>query len=759
MSKRFPRMGWIIMVALLSLSLAILPACGGGGGGGGGGDLLMRIATAGILTEPWNPIAGSNWVYDRFIQTATQDMSVIAHPVNGLYIPWRIEKAEVIVAAGLPIGVTAPNDDWLTLTTASPNISVPSDVWFDFDATTKEWIPAGAGKTALTKTVVYYPMSIWDVPYHDGSLLSPADIMIAAIMWFDRAKPASALYDASYVASYDAFMSHFKGVKFEFNTGGYGLIVTTYDDTWYLDAEWIVGLGGVGYCWYPITPYGELNFESMGLGILAETNNKLAFSSAKATNKSCEQLSFIGGPSLNILNSILNNVTTLGNPNYQYIPYAPTVGDYITPAEALTRYQNLKTWYNARHHFWVGTGPYYMHNINTAGKVVDLKKFTGYDMPGDLFLNLISPLPTGPWPNVTGAWLDEVVVSSELSGPAAITKLANDELDVYAYGLTVPSLLAQVEANPDLDRYLSVGSFNEFTFNPAGNATNPFFSDGRFNPLALPAIREALNKAVDRDHISNVIMGGLGTPRYTCIGTNSKDAITFETELNATTTAYAYNLAAANATINAAMLGIPLMTFSGSPARYYYNGTLVSVKVLIRTEDERYQMGDYLGDQLAALHFDVTRTYGTSGVLSPLWRVSDPDLGLWNAYTAGWVSTSVSLDEGSNFGAFYTPLWAAMGILWAHYTPTPEFLGNATALWSNDFTTIPQRVALFQNAIPQSMDDSVRIFLVDRNAFQARRADTACAADAAAGIYGSYMWAATMCFLNVTSGAPIAPAT
>jgi peptide/nickel transport system substrate-binding protein len=34
MSKTFPRIGWVIMVALLCVSLAILPACGGGGGGG-----------------------------------------------------------------------------------------------------------------------------------------------------------------------------------------------------------------------------------------------------------------------------------------------------------------------------------------------------------------------------------------------------------------------------------------------------------------------------------------------------------------------------------------------------------------------------------------------------------------------------------------------------------------------------------------------------------------------------------------------------
>jgi peptide/nickel transport system substrate-binding protein len=35
MSKRFPRIGWIVMIAVLVVALGILPACGGGGGGGG----------------------------------------------------------------------------------------------------------------------------------------------------------------------------------------------------------------------------------------------------------------------------------------------------------------------------------------------------------------------------------------------------------------------------------------------------------------------------------------------------------------------------------------------------------------------------------------------------------------------------------------------------------------------------------------------------------------------------------------------------
>jgi len=757
MSKRFPRMGWIIMVALLSLSLAILPACGGGGGGGGD-TLLMRVASTDILVDPWNPVAGSNWIYDRLPQNGAQDMSVVPHPTNGLYIPWRLQKAEVVVTAGYPVGVTSPNDSWLTLTFNSTpaELAVDPTAYADWDASTKQWIAAGAGKYATTKMVAYFPTSIWDNTYHDGSKMSPADFMISAILAFDRAKPASAIYDQYYVAAFTAFMSHFKGVKFEFNTGGYGAIITTWDDTWYLDAEWIVGLNGNGYCWYPITPYGQMCFDNLALGILAEANSQLAFNNAKAVNITAPWMSFIGGPSLNILESYLNNVTNNASPIYQYIPYAPTMGTYITGAQALERYQKMKTWYNSHHHFWVGTGPYYVNTVNHPGKIVDLKKNTAYSLPGDKFFSVMNPVPTGPYPNVTGGWCDEIVMYKEAVGAAAITQLANNDMDVYAFSLADPALLATVEANANLQHYHSGGSFNDFTCNPAGNDSYPYFSNGLFNPLALKAIREALNKAVDRDYISSNIMGGLAVPRYTAVGTFTGDAVTFAAELANITSVYAYNFAVANTTIYNAMIAQPLITWTGG--KYYYNGTLVNVRVLIRTEDERLQMGDYLADQVEDLGFDVTRQYGSSSVLSPIWRGSDPDLGTWNLYTGGWGSTGVSRDEGSNFGAFYTPLWAAMGILWAHYTPTPEFQAVCDALWYNSFTTIPERTALFQDGFAWSMQDSVRLFVVDRTAFTPLRKNAAVANDLAGGVYGCYLWATTIHFRDA-GNVPIAPAS
>ena len=112
----------------------------------------MRLAQPGVLVDPWNPIAGSNWIYDATPQRATQDQAFMADPYTGLYWPLRLEKADVVVKEGLPIAKTL---DWVTLTTA-PSIEVPRNAWVDWDAKTQMFITAGEKYT-----------STLDSPYED----------------------------------------------------------------------------------------------------------------------------------------------------------------------------------------------------------------------------------------------------------------------------------------------------------------------------------------------------------------------------------------------------------------------------------------------------------------------------------------------------------------------------------------------------------------------------------------------------------------
>jgi peptide/nickel transport system substrate-binding protein len=123
-----------------------------------GGEI--RISQPGILVEPWNPIAGSNWIYDSMPQRATTDYGVVADPYTGLFLPNRIEKADITVKEGLPVAKTL---DWLTLNFA-PSIEVPGDTWVDWDAKAQKWITAAEKytqtQTANSKVVVTYPSSL-----------------------------------------------------------------------------------------------------------------------------------------------------------------------------------------------------------------------------------------------------------------------------------------------------------------------------------------------------------------------------------------------------------------------------------------------------------------------------------------------------------------------------------------------------------------------------------------------------------------------
>jgi peptide/nickel transport system substrate-binding protein len=346
----------------------------------------MRIAGADILTNPWNPIAGTNWVYDMFPIRATADLNTQPDTRTGLRWAGRVEKAEVVVTEGQPIEVT--NTDWCTLTFV-PEIQVPLDAWGDWDATTKKFLTVrdrfgAGGTTAVAKVVSYFPKDIFEVPLHDGSTLSMGDFLMYCILLFDRAKPESPMYDEGYLADYGAFMQMFKGVKFITDNPDYGLIVEYYTDLCYLNAEVMVSFAA---SMWPEYSQGPGMWHTIALGIMAEEANQLAFSQTKAATLGVEWTSFIAGPSIPILKSKLDSAKASN-----YIPYKPTMGLYVTDDEAAERWSNLSQWYDAKKHFWVASGPFYLQKAFTTENVIQLNRFEDYPDPMDRWLFLLQPL-------------------------------------------------------------------------------------------------------------------------------------------------------------------------------------------------------------------------------------------------------------------------------------------------------------------------------------------------------------------------------
>jgi len=88
-----------------------------------------------------------------------------------------------------------------------------------------------------TKCTTTYPADLWEVTkWHDGSPLTLADFIMYMIVTFDRGKVGGTIYDEALAPQVDAFLSHFRGVTIDSTDP---LVITTYDDLYYLDAEWM----------------------------------------------------------------------------------------------------------------------------------------------------------------------------------------------------------------------------------------------------------------------------------------------------------------------------------------------------------------------------------------------------------------------------------------------------------------------------------------------------------------------------------------
>jgi peptide/nickel transport system substrate-binding protein len=370
-----------------------------------------------LFVDPWNPIAGSNWAFDNSAIRATISGGVIADPFTGLFWPLRIEKADVVAAEGLPIGKTL---DWVNLT-FEPSITVPDDALVSWDAENQVFLTAAEvftePQTANIKSVAYYPADLFDtVKWHDGSPISVADFLMGMIMVFDPGTEGSAIFDESRVSNLESFLSVFKGFKIASTDP---LVVEYWTDGWQLDAEWNVTTLWPGY-----VGNGEGAWHQIAVASLSEANTELAYSADKADANEVEWTSFIGGPSLEILAKYLDQAEAEG-----YIPYAPTLGQYITAEDAAARYANLKAWYADRGHFWLGTGPYTLGKVFLTEKTLTLRRFQDY------------PDMANRWDVFSVPKLAEV----EIDGPGQVTIGEEVVFDIFVTFEGEPYALSDIE--------------------------------------------------------------------------------------------------------------------------------------------------------------------------------------------------------------------------------------------------------------------------------------------------------------------------
>ena len=322
----------------------------------------VKAANREVLVDPWNPVAGTNWVYDTVILICVNDEDTIYNPYTGLPVPNRFEEVTVEVEDGMQIIATSP---WLNLTFVD-YVEVPPDAWFGWNTTTKSIITAPSGTYAKAKVTVNYGDVIGNVKYHDGSVMSLADWFALWPLTFERADPTSPLYDSSAVPGFNAFRKNFRGLRIVSESP---LVVEYYINYTNLEAEFMAA-------WAAEWP--NMPWHAVAPGIYAEEQGELAFSASKAEEKGVEWMNYIGGPSLDILASDLDEMIAT-----EYIPFVEHACGYITAEEAVARYRSLRNWYNTHGHFWVASGPFYLDTVSFMGHSAMIKAFRNYTYRAD----------------------------------------------------------------------------------------------------------------------------------------------------------------------------------------------------------------------------------------------------------------------------------------------------------------------------------------------------------------------------------------
>lgn len=345
-------------------------------------DQVGGVLTAGsaeILVQPWNPEAGTNWLYDSIILDTTRErFAHVYNPYTGLPMPLRMESVTMEVERGVP---TSSSSDWLSISYVD-KVEVPTDAWYDWDVENKEVITAPPGTTVKCKVVVNFGDCIGEVKYHDGSVMSMADWIVPWVIDFEQADPDSSIYDESSLPEFESEMGQMKGMRI---VSEKPLIIEYYTDYLTREAEFIYEFAvdriGINNEKYP-----QLPWQAMAIGIKAEEEGLLAFSADKAEELNIEWMNYLGGPSKAILADMLDEAIATG-----YIPFEELVGDYLTSEEVSTRYQNLKNFYDDKGHFWVGSGNFYLDQVDFVGHSAVVKAFKDYTFKADRFSRLAEP--------------------------------------------------------------------------------------------------------------------------------------------------------------------------------------------------------------------------------------------------------------------------------------------------------------------------------------------------------------------------------
>lgn len=288
------------------------------------------------------------------------------------------------------------------------------------------------------------------------------------------------------------------------------------------------------------------------------------------------------------------------------------------------------------------------------------------------------------------------------------------DIDLYQFALR-PAQAKALAGDPTVRLYTAPAGLVDIILNPASAPP------GELNPLSNKRIRLALQYVFNREFIVTNIYEGFAAPMVTFLSSYDPDYTTIFDIIAKYD--FKYDPALAAQIIDEEMTKMGAEKIGG---KWYYNDKPVTLKFIIRIEDERREIGDTFATELEKLGFAVERIYAPFGVAIEKVYGTDPQDFEWHLYTEGWGKTGVDKYDYSTINQFaapwfgYMPGWQEAGY-WQYENSTIDELG--LRLYQGQFKDKAERDEIYRRMAEMAIQESIRIWGITRLEAYPARAD------------------------------------
>ncbi len=315
-----------------------------------------------------------------------------------------------------------------------------------------------------------------------------------------------------------------------------------------------------------------------------------------------------------------------------------------------------------------------------------------------------------------------------------------------------PEELKNVELIPQ------TSSLDSLIFNPysddkpwgaCGIGTSTKDNKTHFNPFALREVRFAMNWLINRKYIIDEIMLGSANPQFTVIGPShpaypqiasviEELGLTPEGSFEKGKKMIEDAFEKAKKCMEKYGFDLYKKKDPNAPAGYWWtlkrpdgSEETVTIVFLIRVEDERRQIGDYVANLLEKVGIKVQRVYIERGQVFKLVYGADPRALDWHIYTEGWVSTAespwIEWDIAWYYASWYyglLPTW--QNVHWGYTSKHEEKLWGITI--QKDIEELSKNLVngvykgekyweVARKLIRLGIEESIRVFLTENVQF------------------------------------------